>query len=181
MPDGAFVYLGNSQPIREWNRFASLEDRGFVYGENRGANGIDGQLSTFLGQAAAGRENWALVGDLTALYDVQAAWAVRHAAGQVRVVVLNNGGGRIFERMFSNPRFQNRHALSFEPFAALWGWAYRSIVPTASSGASAASQRPPAVEQACGAALPAASLIEVRPDESQTSAFWRALSKGGAS
>jgi 2-succinyl-5-enolpyruvyl-6-hydroxy-3-cyclohexene-1-carboxylate synthase len=161
IPRGSFVYLGNSQPIREWNHFAAVEDRGFLFGENRGANGIDGQLSTCLGEAAAGRENWAVLGDLTALYDLQGLWALRHVSGPVRIVVINNGGGRIFERMFSNPRFQNRHSLSFGALAASWGCEYQD------AGAG--------VEEARLAPGSDAALIELRPDESQTAAFWRAL------
>ena len=107
------------------------------------------------------------MGDLTALYDVQALWALRHAAGPVRLVILNNSGGRIFERMYSNPRFQNRHRLSFEAFAALWGCEYRD------AGA--------AVDEAFKPGLAEAAVIEVRPDERQTAAFWRALEQGGAS
>jgi 2-succinyl-5-enolpyruvyl-6-hydroxy-3-cyclohexene-1-carboxylate synthase len=167
IPKHAFVYLGNSQPIREWNQFAVVEDRGFAFGENRGANGIDGQLSTFLGQAADGRENWAIVGDLTALYDLQAPWALRHAATPVRIVIVNNAGGRIFERMFPNARFQNRHALSFEAFAALWGCEYRRV-----SGPDEWSELADASP---------ATMIEVRPDEEQTRAFWQALRNGGVS
>jgi 2-succinyl-5-enolpyruvyl-6-hydroxy-3-cyclohexene-1-carboxylate synthase len=165
IPQRSFVYLGNSQPIREWNQFAAVEERLFAFGENRGANGIDGQLSTFLGQAAAGGESWALVGDLTALYDLQAPWALRHAGGPVRLVILNNGGGRIFDRMFSNRRFQNRHGMSFEAFAAMWGCDYRRVGPE---------------RWAFPESLPAATIIEVLPDEAQTAAFWRALKKGGA-
>jgi len=166
IPASSFVYLGNSQPIREWNQFSVVEDRGFVFGENRGANGIDGQLSTFLGAASADRPNWALVGDLTALYDLQALWALRHASGPVRIVIVNNGGGRIFERMFSNPRFQNRHALSFEAFAASWGCEYRD------AGAG--------VEEAILATRSRGAVIELRPDAPQTAAFWQALRDGGA-
>lgn len=155
IPPESFVYLGNSLPIREWNQFAVSEDRGFVHGENRGANGIDGQLSTFLGAARGDRENWAIVGDLTALYDLASPWGLQHVAGVVRVVVVNNGGGRIFERMFANPRFQNRHRLEFQAFAALWGMEYREAVPRRESAP--------------------AALIELRPDAEQTAAFWKAL------
>lgn len=161
VPSGSFLYLGNSQPIREWNQFALFEERDWIYGENRGANGIDGQLSAFLGGAMGDRENWAVVGDLTALYDLSSPWALRHVTAAVRLVVINNGGGRIFERMFANPRFQNRHRVTFEGFAALWGLEYRTALP---------------VTQAGGALV-----VELRPDEEQTDAFWKALRSGIAS
>jgi 2-succinyl-5-enolpyruvyl-6-hydroxy-3-cyclohexene-1-carboxylate synthase len=153
VPPGSFVYLGNSLPIREWNQFADAADPQLLFGENRGANGIDGQLSTFFGWADDGRENWALVGDLTALYDVASPWAVRHVRGLVRLVVVNNGGGMIFERLFANPRFQNRHGLTFEAFAQMWGLDYhRELGPLA--------DRP--------------ALVELQPDPLETRAFWRA-------
>jgi 2-succinyl-5-enolpyruvyl-6-hydroxy-3-cyclohexene-1-carboxylate synthase len=156
IPAGSFVYLGNSLPIREWNQFATLEDRGFSIGESRGANGIDGQVATFLGWARSDVENWAVVGDLTALYDLASLWALRHLdARRVRIVVLNNGGGRIFKRMFRNERFQNRHATGFEAWAAMWGADYHEGIPDGDLGD--------------------AAVIEIRPDEAQSDAFWTAF------
>jgi 2-succinyl-5-enolpyruvyl-6-hydroxy-3-cyclohexene-1-carboxylate synthase len=156
IPGGSFVYLGNSLPIREWNRFSTPEDRAFSLGENRGANGIDGQVSTFLGWAQPGRENWAVLGDLTALYDLPSLWALRHLESLcLRVVVINNGGGRIFQRMFRNARFQNRHETSFAAWAALWGVAYHAGLPAAIDAP--------------------AAVVEVVPDDGETDAFWTAL------
>jgi 2-succinyl-5-enolpyruvyl-6-hydroxy-3-cyclohexene-1-carboxylate synthase len=156
IPRDSFVYLGNSLPIREWNRFAAFTDRGFAIGENRGANGIDGQVASFLGWARRDVENWAVVGDLTALYDLSALWALRHLDHfRLRIVVVNNGGGRIFQRMFRNPCFQNRHETGFAAWASMWGAEYYDELPA-------------------GAIGPAA-VIELRPSESETDAFWAAL------
>jgi 2-succinyl-5-enolpyruvyl-6-hydroxy-3-cyclohexene-1-carboxylate synthase len=153
IPPGSFVYLGNSLPIREWNLFATYSDRRFTIGENRGANGIDGQVASFLGWARPEVENWAVVGDLTALYDLSALWALRHLEGvRLRLVVVNNGGGRIFQRMFRNERFQNRHAVGFEAWAAMWGAEYSRGLPTGSIGD--------------------AAVIELRPDDRETDRFW---------
>jgi 2-succinyl-5-enolpyruvyl-6-hydroxy-3-cyclohexene-1-carboxylate synthase len=158
IPPGSFVYLGNSLPIREWNHFATFDDRGFAFGENRGANGIDGQVASFLGWSRSGVENWAIVGDLTALYDLSALWSLRHLEGlRLRLVVLNNGGGRIFQRMFRNERFQNRHATGFEAWAAMWGVEYHLGMPPDRLGA--------------------AAVIEVRPDQGETDAFWAGLAE----
>ena len=153
----AFVYLGNSLPIREWNQFASVEERHHRIGENRGANGIDGQLSSFLGGACPERENWAVVGDLTALYDLPSLWALRHLAMPVRIVVINNGGGRIFQRLFRNPRFQNAHSVRLEGWAAMWDVAYRRGLPPRE------------------AALDDTTVFEVTPDARQSEAFWEAM------
>jgi 2-succinyl-5-enolpyruvyl-6-hydroxy-3-cyclohexene-1-carboxylate synthase len=156
VPPGSFVYLGNSLPIREWNRFATVAERGFLIGENRGANGIDGQIASALGWARRDVENWAIVGDLTALYDLSALWAARHLEGyRLRLVVVNNGGGRIFQRMYRNERFQNRHQTGFSAWAAMWGAEYYDTLPEGAIG-------PVAV-------------IELRPDEAETDAFWERL------
>src|ERR1041385_2104820 len=76
LPLHARIYLGNSLPIREWDLAATREQRGYEYEANRGANGIDGQLSTFFGWCAPDATNVAIVGDLTAIYDLNAPWIV---------------------------------------------------------------------------------------------------------
>jgi 2-succinyl-5-enolpyruvyl-6-hydroxy-3-cyclohexene-1-carboxylate synthase len=124
------IYLGNSLPIREWDLAATREPRGFEYQANRGANGIDGQVSTFLGWCAPDRENVCMIGDLTAIYDLNAPWIVPQL-GEVRfrIVVVNNGGGRIFSRVPSlrtvdpvlrERIIENAHDVRFEHWAAMW-------------------------------------------------------------
>jgi 2-succinyl-5-enolpyruvyl-6-hydroxy-3-cyclohexene-1-carboxylate synthase len=126
------VYLGNSLPIREWDLAATREPRGFTIEANRGANGIDGQLSTFLGQCDPSRPNVCVVGDLTAIYDSNAPWIVPQldAGIDFRIVIVNNGGGRIFSRVPSLRKLdpamrermiENSHALRFDHWAAMWG------------------------------------------------------------
>ena len=130
LPHGARVYLGNSLPIREWDLAATREDRGFAYEANRGANGIDGQLSTFFAQCEAGRENVCVVGDLTALYDLNAPWIVPQLDDIAwRIVIVNNGGGRIFSRVASLRSMdaamrerivENSHSVRFTDWASMW-------------------------------------------------------------
>lgn len=129
LPDRARVYLGNSLPIREWDLAAS-RDRTFDYEANRGANGIDGQLSTFLGWCDPERDNVCLLGDLTTIYDLNAPWIVPQLGHRrFRIVVLNNGGGRIFSRVASlraldegmrERIIENVHDVRFEHWAAMW-------------------------------------------------------------
>lgn len=134
VPAGAKVYLGNSLPIREWDLAATREPRGFTYEATRGANGIDGQLSTFFGQCDRDRENVCVVGDLTAIYDLNAPWIVPQldAGVRFRIIVINNGGGRIFSRVASlrgldsamrERIIENSHSLRFRPWAEMWGLA----------------------------------------------------------
>jgi 2-succinyl-5-enolpyruvyl-6-hydroxy-3-cyclohexene-1-carboxylate synthase len=121
----SLVYVGNSLPIREWDLAASHE-REFAVEANRGVNGIDGQVATFLGVARPGVDNWAIIGDLTALYDLAGPWALYcREALSARIVVINNGGGKIFSRIFKNDLFENRHDLNFEAWAKLWKLDYQ--------------------------------------------------------
>src|SRR5688572_79757 len=100
LPEGTRVYLGNSLPIREWDLVAARKP--FEYEGNRGANGIDGQLSTFFGWCDPSRDNICIVGDLTAIYDLGAPWIVPQLGHRrFRIVIINNGGGRIFSRVAS--------------------------------------------------------------------------------
>jgi 2-succinyl-5-enolpyruvyl-6-hydroxy-3-cyclohexene-1-carboxylate synthase len=140
LPAGARVYLGNSLPIREWDLAATREPRGFSCEANRGANGIDGQLSTFFGWAAPGAHNVCVVGDLTAIYDLGAPWIVRQLDAQVRVVVVNNGGGRIFGRVASlralDPELRERiienvHDVRFGDWAKMWNLDVTELRPDA--------------------------------------------------
>lgn len=141
IPQRSKVYLGNSLPIRHWDQVASRAFRGFQVACNRGANGIDGQLATFLGYSSPEQENWALLGDLTLLYDLVAPWITAQLdAHSINVVVMNNKGAGIFSRLFSHPLCQHTHQLSFESFARFWGWHYDcwedipNIIPLLSGG-----------------------------------------------
>ncbi|HEV8433756.1 MAG TPA: thiamine pyrophosphate-binding protein [Thermoanaerobaculia bacterium] len=125
LPLGSRIYLGNSLPIREWDLAATREQRGYVIEANRGANGIDGQLSTAFGWNA----DVAIVGDLTALYDLNAPWI----QSKTSVIVINNRGGRIFERVPTGaPELAiNEHAISFEKWAAMFGIDVTEVRPDA--------------------------------------------------
>lgn len=156
----ALIYLGNSLPIREWDLAATKEMKEFKIEVSRGINGIDGQLSTFYGLLEEKRENYAILGDLTTLYDISAPWIVPQIEGiSSTVFVINNGGGKIFERMFSSNIFQNNHELSFKPMADLWG-----------------------LEYACWNEIPEkisiskkSRLIEIRPDDDSSKRFYELL------
>jgi 2-succinyl-5-enolpyruvyl-6-hydroxy-3-cyclohexene-1-carboxylate synthase len=137
LPGDTRLYLGNSLPIREWDLVA---DRGLhvEVEANRGANGIDGQLSTFFGQCDPRATNVAVVGDLTALYDLNAPWIVRRLDPELRftIVIVNNGGGRIFSRVASlkplepavrKGLIENVHPLHFKQWASMWGLPYRKV------------------------------------------------------
>lgn len=169
IPSGSLVFLGNSMPIREWNLAGSYEGRDLRCFASRGANGIDGQLSTFLGLSANETESWGLFGDLTILYDMSAPWVLDQLeSGKRRIVVINNGGGRIFSRLphladlpEENKRVtENHHQISFEHWAAMWGLGYQRLSDADELSLSAIEEQESVV-------------IELCPDLEQTEAFWR--------
>ncbi len=100
VPRGGILALGNSLPIREAGIFAPAADRGITVWSQRGANGIDGVVSGAAGAAAAtGRPTTLILGDVSFTHDVGGLAAARDLDAPLTVVVLNNGGGRIFERL----------------------------------------------------------------------------------
>ena len=133
IPPEALVFLGNSLPIREWNLAASLETPHPRTFASRGANGIDGQIATFLGLSEGESESWGIFGDLTALYDLNApALLDQLCGGRRRCVIINNEGGRIFSRLSSMAGMseahkqvtENRHSRRFVHWAAMWDFDY---------------------------------------------------------
>ncbi len=166
IPAGALIYLGNSLPIRQWNFFASIDPPHPHCYASRGANGIDGQVATFLGLSEGEDEAWGIFGDLTALYDLNApALLGQLALAKRRFVVINNAGGRIFSRLPSMAGMEksekqiteNRHGIGFEAWAAMWGIEYRLW----------------RAGEAFPIDLPETVLIEAIPDEAETEAFWK--------
>lgn len=95
---GDLVYTASSMPIRDQEGFASSQPEDVHFLANRGANGIDGLVSCAIGAAAAsGRPTWLVLGDLALHHDSNGLATLRHTSTPVRVVVINNDGGGIFE------------------------------------------------------------------------------------
>lgn len=120
------IYLGNSLPIRNWDQFANCTSEQIA--ANRGANGIDGQISTYLGWSEKFRKSFCYIGDLTAMYDLASLGLKSQLnKSQRNIIVCNNFGGQIFNRVFKNNDFINSHNVNFNHWAQMWGWDYLQV------------------------------------------------------
>ncbi len=118
------LVVGSSMPVRDVEWWAP--PRHGLALANRGANGIDGVISTALA-VATGASAVALVGDLTFLHDLSGLVdGIGTGGGRLALVVADNGGGGIFsflaqattlapapfERLFATPRPVDQVALA---------------------------------------------------------------------
>jgi 2-succinyl-5-enolpyruvyl-6-hydroxy-3-cyclohexene-1-carboxylate synthase len=100
MPEGTPLLNANSMPIRDVEYFWPARDGSIRPLCNRGANGIDGTLSTAFGVAqATGRPAVLLTGDLALLHDTNGFLLAAKFHGSLTIIVINNDGGGIFEHL----------------------------------------------------------------------------------
>ena len=135
LASGAVLALGNSLPIREADLFGPVPGPDVRVWSQRGASGIDGVVAGAAGAAAAtGRPTTLLIGDVSLAHDIGGLAAARMVDGPLTIVVLNNGGGRIFERLpiaaelADDPRFDawlTPPALDIASAAAAYGIPHR--------------------------------------------------------
>ncbi|WP_318367166.1 2-succinyl-5-enolpyruvyl-6-hydroxy-3-cyclohexene-1-carboxylic-acid synthase [Enterobacter sp.] len=129
LPEQGQLFLGNSLVVRLVDALGQLP-AGYPVYSNRGASGIDGLLSTAAGvQRASAKPTLAIVGDLSALYDLNGLALLRQVPAPFVLIVVNNNGGQIFsllptpqserERFYQMP--QNVH---FDHAAAMFGLNY---------------------------------------------------------
>ncbi len=139
VPAGGTLFVSSSMPVRDLDAFARGDARTLRVLANRGANGIDGVVSSALGAAAACRERGdgplvLVIGDVAMYHDMNGLLAAKLHGLDATIVVLNNDGGGIFsflpqaahpehfEQLFGTP-----HGLDFEPAAAMYGARYRRV------------------------------------------------------
>ncbi|HEX3735128.1 MAG TPA: 2-succinyl-5-enolpyruvyl-6-hydroxy-3-cyclohexene-1-carboxylic-acid synthase [Solirubrobacterales bacterium] len=113
---GDLIYTASSMPIRDQETFLAAADTDALFLCNRGANGIDGLISSGIGAArASGRPTTILTGDLGLLHDLGGLAALRDVSIPVRIVVIDNDGGGIFHFL------PQESAMGGEEFEALLG------------------------------------------------------------
>ncbi|MGI9146502.1 MAG: thiamine pyrophosphate-dependent enzyme, partial [Chloroflexota bacterium] len=133
---GTLLYVGNSMPVRDLDSFWPTSKQPLRCLANRGANGIDGVVSSALGASAAGVGRAVLViGDVSFYHDLNALLAARKHHLDLLVVLINNDGGGIFsflpqadapevdfEVLFGTP-----HGLDFQPFVEGYGGRFARV------------------------------------------------------
>jgi 2-succinyl-5-enolpyruvyl-6-hydroxy-3-cyclohexene-1-carboxylate synthase len=114
--DGDLIYTASSMPIRDQEAFLLSTKADALFLCNRGANGIDGLISSGIGAAhASGRPTTIVSGDLGLLHDIGGLAALRDVSTPVRIVVIDNDGGGIFGFL------PQQETLSSDEFEALLG------------------------------------------------------------
>ncbi|MBL8057899.1 MAG: 2-succinyl-5-enolpyruvyl-6-hydroxy-3-cyclohexene-1-carboxylic-acid synthase [Anaerolineales bacterium] len=177
LPEGATLFASSSMPVRDLDTFFPGSGKAVRFLANRGANGIDGVVSSALGAAAAGPGPLVLViGDVALYHDLNGLLAARRHGLSATVILINNDGGGIFsflpqaahpdnfELLFGTP-----HGLDFRPAAELYGAAFHRPADWAAFRA--------AVQ--AGLAGSGLTLIEVRTQRdanvTQHRAVWKAV------
>lgn len=132
---GSHLVVSSSMPIRDVEWFGDCTPEVFVH-SNRGANGIDGVISTAVGVAlATGKPTTVLIGDIACIHDSNGMWGLSQRNVDLKIVVTNNDGGSIFsflpqasvlegdqfEFLFGTP-----HGVSFENLATAHGVRYHA-------------------------------------------------------
>lgn len=137
LPAQTNVVMGNSLPIRHLDQFGQPTKKQLRIFGNRGASGIDGNTSTALGIASAadGQHTVLITGDVTFYHDLNGLMALRqNKINNVTIILLNNDGGGIFNRLpvsAVEPPFTRLfitpHGLDFAHAAALYGLEHHRV------------------------------------------------------
>lgn len=134
LPKRTPLFIANSTPTRDMEWFWQGNDLAIQPYFNRGANGIDGTLSTALGIAHGNRPSILVTGDLALLHDTN-GWLFRHQLqGHLTIILLNNNGGGIFELLpiaqFEPPFeqfFATPQEVDFADLCKTYGTSYEQI------------------------------------------------------
>ncbi|MDY0405268.1 2-succinyl-5-enolpyruvyl-6-hydroxy-3-cyclohexene-1-carboxylic-acid synthase [Virgibacillus sp. 179-BFC.A HS] len=172
------LFTGNSMAVRDVDSFLLQTDKQMEVLANRGANGIDGVVSTAAGAAASGNPVTLLIGDLSFFHDMNGLLAVKHYQLNVTVLLINNNGGGIFsflpqasEGKYFEALFGTPLNIDFKHAVKLYGGDYCLVEnETALQEALAKAQQQTGL-----------SVVEVRTDRTQNAAWhqkiWDAINQ----
>jgi 2-succinyl-5-enolpyruvyl-6-hydroxy-3-cyclohexene-1-carboxylate synthase len=146
IPEKSIVYLGNSLVIRF---FELTQKKQFNIFGNRGVNGIDGQLASAIGLAMGTKEDvYCILGDVTAFYDLS---SLREMPQNLKLIIINNKGGRIFDMLKLDKRIVLEHEHDFRDICQGLKLSYSNAI----------------------ADLGKVKVLELFPDRSQSESFLR--------
>lgn len=173
LPAATPVFIASSMPVRDAEYFWPANDRGHRVYFNRGANGIDGTLSTALGVAhGSDRPAVLLTGDLALLHDTNGFLTAAELKGGLTVVLINNNGGGIFghlpvaqfeppfERFFATPQ-----QVDFKKLCSAYGGVTHVAVKSWTQLAKLVAKLPPR----------GVRVLEIRTDRKRDAAWRKAL------
>ncbi|WP_300001051.1 2-succinyl-5-enolpyruvyl-6-hydroxy-3-cyclohexene-1-carboxylic-acid synthase [uncultured Cedecea sp.] len=130
LPEAGQLFVGNSLVVRLIDALAQLPV-GYPVFANRGASGIDGLISTAAGvHRACEQATLAIIGDLSALYDMNSLALLRDTSVPLVLLVVNNNGGQIFSMLPTDAEQRERfytlpQNVNFSHAAAMFGLAYQ--------------------------------------------------------
>jgi 2-succinyl-5-enolpyruvyl-6-hydroxy-3-cyclohexene-1-carboxylate synthase len=175
LPSDSTLVVASSMPVRDVESFFPARTDQPVVLSNRGANGIDGTVSSAFGVAAASAGPvLLLIGDVALAHDVGGLLANRRLGLAITIVLLNNDGGGIFHflpvatlRDAFEEHVATPHGLDFSYAAGLYGCAY---------------ERPESVDELSGAVersqwSRSTTIIEIRTDREQNAEMHRRLAQ----
>ncbi|SEK72687.1 2-succinyl-5-enolpyruvyl-6-hydroxy-3-cyclohexene-1-carboxylic-acid synthase [Haloferax larsenii] len=134
-PEPSTVFVSNSMPVRDLDRFARPSTKARTVLGNRGASGIDGIVSSALGAGSATTDHLTLLtGDLAYYHDMNGLLALGRLGVDATIVLVNNDGGGIFHMLpieeFEPPfteQFKTPHGLDFEATEDLYDLSFDSV------------------------------------------------------
>ncbi|MBD1863611.1 MULTISPECIES: 2-succinyl-5-enolpyruvyl-6-hydroxy-3-cyclohexene-1-carboxylic-acid synthase [Trichocoleus] len=134
LPPGTPLFIANSMPVRDVEFFWKPGNTAIKPHFNRGANGIDGTLSTALGMAHGNQSSVLLTGDLALLHDTNGFLLRNKLVGHLTIIVINNNGGGIFEMLpiaqfeqVFEEFFATPQTVDFVPLCQAYGVEYELI------------------------------------------------------
>lgn len=134
MPQKSNLFVGNSMPIRDIDTFFFNNDKKIRILANRGANGIDGVVSTALGVSTVLENTVLVIGDLSFFHDMNGLMAAKLQKQNLTILLINNDGGGIFsflpqssEKDYFEQLFGTPHGLDFSHAAAMYGGEYSKV------------------------------------------------------
>jgi 2-succinyl-5-enolpyruvyl-6-hydroxy-3-cyclohexene-1-carboxylate synthase len=178
LPDGAVLWSGSSMPVRDMDAWLPSTDRAISVCSNRGANGIDGVISSALGASASGAPTALVIGDVSFLHDATAIGTARQLGLSLAIVLVDNDGGGIFSFLpQAQPGVPVAGSGLPEHYEALFGTPHGTDLPSVIRAFGAGYRRagardlPEAIAWAI--ATPGVNVVHLRTDRARNLALHR--------